>query len=94
MLSFVSCHGFANTDIAVGSVLLRIARAPVPLRAEYDTRAADERVVRGPSISASITAEYRASFQMNVKTSDRLYVSAAGPPGRAFAIRCEAPEET
>ena len=94
MLSFVSDHGFANTEMAAGSVELRICKAPVPLMAVYATRAADERVVSGSSISASTIVEYRASFQMNVKTSDRLYVSAAGPPGRAFVIRSEAPEET
>ncbi len=65
----------------------------MPFMAEYATRAADDRVVRLSSISESTVVEYLASFHMNVKTSDRLYVRAARPPGNALASRSEAPGE-
>ena len=93
MFTLTSSQGFAKTEMAVGLVALRTWRAPVPLTAEYVRRAADERVLSGAEMEASITAGYRTSFHMYVMTSDRLYVSAAGPPGKAFASLSEAPEE-
>jgi hypothetical protein len=69
----VRTQGLANTGMEPGPPdLVTSSRAEVPLVLVYARRAAEERVWRLLAIAESTVVEWRASFQMNVRTLERL----------------------